>query len=199
MKFSAASKTHRLTFSALMIALSTVLSMLKLFQVPQGGSVTVLSMVPLVMVALLYGTRWGVFTCFAHGLLQLLLGLGNLRGLSLATLVGSVMLDYVLAFTVIGLAGVACRIKNRAVGAAVGSIIGVTLRFVCHFLSGWLLWSEVIADWGSIVYSLTYNGSYMLPEIVFTAIVSAIIWPVLYKALNISGDSGTAVDRSAHR
>jgi len=189
MKISTTSKLHRLTFSALMIALSTILSMLKLFQVPQGGSVTILSMVPLVLVALIYGTRWGIFTCFAHGMLQLLLGLGNLRGLSLTTLIGCVLLDYLLAFTVIGLSGLAGKIKNKAAAGAVGAIIGVALRFVCHFLSGWLLWSEVIADWASIAYSLTYNGSYMLPEIIFTAIASALILPVISKLFETPSDA----------
>lgn len=169
----------RLTLSALMIALSTILSMLKLFQVPQGGSVTILSMVPLVIIALMYGPRWGTFTCFAHGLLQLLLGLSNLRGLDLVTLLGSVFLDYIFAFAVIGLAGITWKMKNRAAAAGIGAAIGVFLRFVCHFLSGWLLWSEVVADWSSIVYSITYNGSYMLPELIFTVIASAIIWPIV--------------------
>lgn len=178
-KSKASQRTIRLTLSALMIALSTILSVLKLFQVPQGGSVTILSMVPLVIIAQMYGVRWGTFTCFAHGLLQLLLGLSNLRGLDLTTLLGSVFLDYIFAFTVIGLAGLTCKMKNRAAAAGIGAAIGVFLRFVCHFLSGWLLWSEVIADWGSIAFSLTYNGSYMLPELVFTVIASAIIWPVV--------------------
>ncbi len=177
---------QRLTFSAMMIALSTVLSMIKIFQVPQGGSVTLLSMVPLVLIAQYYGTSWGLFTCFAHGLLQLLLGIGNLRGLNALTLLGSVFLDYILAFTLIGLAGVTSELKNRALGAGIGAAIGVFLRFVCHSLSGWLLWSEVTASWGAVLYTLTYNGSYMLPELVFTVIASAVICPVVFKAISKS-------------
>ncbi len=184
MKISRTSKLHRLTFSALMIALSTILSMLKLFEVPQGGSVTILSMLPLVLVAQLYGTRWGLFTCFAHGMLQLLLGLGDLRGLSVITLVGAIFLDYLLAFTVIGFSGITRNIRNRAFAAGIGAVIGVFLRFVCHFLSGWLLWSEVIADWGAVTFSLTYNGSYMVPEIIFTAIASAIVFPIVSKVFD---------------
>ena len=182
----ASEKTLRLTLSALFIALSTVLSMVKMFQVPQGGSVTLLSMVPLIMTAQLYGPKWGTFACFSHGMLQLLLGLGNLRGLDAVTLLGSVFLDYIIAFTVIGLSGLTYKMKNKAAAAATGAAIGVFLRFICHFLSGWLLWSEVTASWGAVTYSLLYNGSYMLPELIFTAIASALICPAVFRAIENS-------------
>ena len=72
------SKTRILVEGAMMIALSTILSMIPLFSMPYGGTVTLLSMLPLVLMAFRHGTKWGVFTAFVHSVLQLLLGLSNL-------------------------------------------------------------------------------------------------------------------------
>lgn len=102
------SKTQVLVEGALMIALATVLSYIKLFSLPQGGAIT-LEMIPLVLMGLRNGTKWGCFTGFVHGLLQMMLGFENvLYCQTLAAQVGCILLDYLLAFTVLGLAPPCC-------------------------------------------------------------------------------------------
>lgn len=172
------SRTRRLTESGVMIALATVLSMLPLYTLPNGGSITVCSMVPIVLIAMRYDLKWSLFVGLVHGLLQLFLGINNVRGLTLGTVVAVVLLDYLLAFGVLGFAGIFRHVvKNMALAAALGSVLVGLLRFLCHFLSGWLIWAVLWPPEGMLptVYSLTYNGSYMLPETIITAVVSALL------------------------
>ena len=89
------------------------------------------------------------------------------------TLVLSVILDYLLAFAVLGFSGLfRNKIKNASLAFAAGSTVGIVLRFVCHFISGAFVWDTILADtglnWAGILYSLNYNGSYMGPELVIT-------------------------------
>ena len=168
---------------AMMIAMSTVLSMFKLFTLPQGGSVTIASMVPLVMVSYRHGLKWGIGTAFVHSLLQMLLGFYPPPAQSFLAFVGVIALDYVLAFTVLGTAAFFGKpFKNRAVSVAVGSCVVGALRLLCSFLSGVWIWSSYAPEGAPVwVYSLTYNGGYMLPEIIITAVVAMILVPVLDK------------------
>lgn len=167
-------KTRKLTETALLIAMATVLSLIQ-FPGPwvNGGSITLCSMLPICIIGYRYGVRWGILGGFVHGLLQLLLGVNALKGISLETLVLSVILDYLLAFAVLGLSGLFRNtIKNPSVAFMAGSAIGIFLRFVCHFISGAFVWDTILADtglnWAGILYSLNYNGSYMGPELVIT-------------------------------
>ena len=99
------SKTRILVECALMIAIGTVLSNIKFFTMPNGGSVTLLSMLPFVLVSFRHGAKWGIMTAFVNSLIQLVQGLGNLAYCqTLTAQVGCVLLDYLLAFTVLGFA-----------------------------------------------------------------------------------------------
>ena len=98
------SKTRILVECALMIAIGTVLSNIKFFTLPNGGSVTLLSMLPFVLVSFRHGVKWGLFTGFVNGCLQMLLGFYAPPAPGLLPLVGMILLDYVLAFTLLGLA-----------------------------------------------------------------------------------------------
>ena len=155
-------QTKRLCVTAALLALAEVLSLLTLFPMPFGGGVTPASMLPVCLVALLYGTRWGAFSGVTFGLLQMLLGLQNF---SYATSVWAVVIillfDYLLAFGVLGLCDL-FRFKTLGVAAA------CFLRFLCHFLSGVTVW-RTLAGWDAVWYSLSYNGAYMLPELLITA------------------------------
>lgn len=173
-------KTRKLTETALLIAMATVLSLIQ-FPGPwvNGGSITLCSMLPICIIGYRYGVRWGILGGFVHGLLQLLLGVNALKGISLETLVLSVILDYLLAFAVLGLSGLFRNtIKNPSVAFMAGSAIGIFLRFVCHFISGAFVWDTILADtglnWAGILYSLNYNGSYMGPELVITLVAGAV-------------------------
>ena len=168
----------KIAFTAIMIALGTVLSMVKVWEMPFGGSITLLSMLPVVAVSVTYGVGWGLGAGFLSSLVQLALGLPKLMswGLTPEIFVGAVFLDYIVAFTVIGLAGV-FRKKGNA-GICLGTALAVALRFVSHFLSGFILWTNLdkfIAfgkSWINhpVLYSFCYNGAYMLPELIITVL-----------------------------
>ena len=180
------SKTRILVECALMIALGTVLANIKIYELANGGSVTLFSMVPFILVSFRHGVKWGLFTGFVNSLLQMLLGFYAPPAPGLLPLVGMILLDYVLAFTLLGLACVFAKpFKNRLLGVAVGTAIVCLIRFLCSFLSGVLIWgnlNEGLPEW---VYSLTYNGSYMLPETILSVVAVVLLHkaaPKLFKA-----------------
>ncbi len=168
---------RRLTESALMLALATLLSLITIFPMPFGGSVTPLSMLPVFLIAFRYGALWGVGVGFTYGLIEMLLGLNNLSYATSALAgVCIVLFDYLVAFAVLGLGGLfRKRLKHRSLEFALGVTLGCVLRFLCHFLTGVTVWAGY-AD-GQIVwiYSLLYNGSYMLPEMILTVVVGVIL------------------------
>lgn len=171
-------KTSRLVFSAIMIAIGTILSMLKI-DWAFGGGITICAMLPLVMVSFRYGTKWGVFTAFVFSVLQCLLGIDNVQyATSAGMAIAIVMLDYIVAYTVIGFSGMFRNTaKNFNLAVTCGIAITFFARFICHFITGWLIWDALWPnEFGMIapVYSLCYNGSYMLAEAVITSVVS--IW-----------------------
>ena len=170
------SKTRILVECALMVAAGTVLSNLKIYELPNGGAVTCLSMLPFVLVSFRHGVKWGLFTGFVNSLLQMLLGFYAPPAPGLLPLVGMILLDYVLAFTLLGLAGaIAKPFSNRLVGVAVGTAAVCVLRFLCSFLSGVLIWGNLSDGLPAWIYSLTYNGSYMLPETILTTVAAVLI------------------------
>ena len=170
-------KTRTLVECALMIAIGTVLSNIKFFTLPNGGSITLLSMLPFVLVSFRHGVKWGLFTGLVNACLQMLLGFWAPPTPTFLYFLGEVLLDYVLAFMVLGLAELFARpFKNRTVGVAVGTFAAGFLRFLCSFLSGWLLWGSYAPEgWSVAYYSFIYNGSYMLPNIIIGVIVILII------------------------
>ena len=118
------SKTRILVECALMIAIGTVLSNIKFFTLPNGGSVTLLSMLPFVLVSFRHGVKWGLFTGFVNGCLQMLLGFWAPPTPTFLYFLGEVLLDYLVAFMALGTAEFFARpFKNRMVGVAVGTAI----------------------------------------------------------------------------
>lgn len=184
---------YKLTLSAVMVALASVLSLIKIYELPLGGSVTLLSMLPVVMVSLSLGIKWGLASSFAYSLIQLFFGIamdGLLGwGLTPGYLVGTIFLDYIIAFTVLGFAGIFA--KKGYPGALAGISLAFVLRFVSHLVSGAILFGipeKQLQNFGNVwVYSAAYNGSYMLPELVITLIAAVIILrlPQVKKAFNI--------------
>ena len=171
---------RRLVESAILIAVGTVLSELKI-DMPLGGGLTVCSMLPLVFVCHRWGTRWGLFTAFVYSLLQLLLGLNNVQYATSALMAaGIVLLDYVVPYTLIGLSAVFNKTAmNRRVSLAVGIVFSFFLRFLCHFITGWWIWDALWPNefgWASPIYSILYNGAYMLPEIIITVVVALLLF-----------------------
>jgi thiamine transporter len=178
--------TLQLVESAVAIAIAVVLNEFLKIPSPLGGGLTVVSMLPLVMISHRYGAGWGLFTAFVFSLIELVFGLKNI-GYAESTVmaVGIIFLDYILAYSVIGLSGVFG--KSRA-AVAVGIIVTFTLRFLCHLISGAWIWGVWMPDeymgmtmtnpW---IYSALYNGWYMAAELVLTLVVAMLIYKPLEK------------------
>ncbi len=171
--------TKRLTTSAIMIALAAVLSYFTIFPAPNGGDITIGSMVPIVLVALLYNTKWGIFTAITYSVVNMLIKgvVTTLPAYTLSTYLLMILIDYILAFGVLGLAGFFYRAMGKKTWAMpVSAAIVTSLRFVCHFISGILLWGSYAPEGQSVYYySLLYNGGYMVPEIVITTVIVALL------------------------
>jgi thiamine transporter len=150
---------------AMVVALSTVLSFIKIYHLPQGGSITAGSMVPLIWVSLRRGPRIGLFTCFIYGLVQFMIEPWAMGGPI------QVLLDYPFAFGALGLAGFFQRYPLIGVGVGIGG------RFVSHFLSGIYFWWALYGppEMNPAVYSLIYNGSYLFGELIVSAILTYLI------------------------
>lgn len=178
-------KTRELVEGAIMVALAAVLSCIKVFKMPWGGSITLLSMLPIVVFSIRYGVKKGLFVSFVYSLFQLGLGIADglfSWGLTPAMLIGSILLDYVLAFTMIGFGGL---FRDKGIGGWIsGTVLAGFLRFVSHFLSGVVIWHSFGELWSGFVtenewlYSLVYNGAYMLPEIIFTAVGAFVLFKI---------------------
>lgn len=160
---------YRLTESAIMLAFAAVLSVLKIVDMPYGGSVTAFSMLPLLIIAYRYGTKWGVVTAFTYSLIQLLLGLENFAwAQGFASYVALAVFDYLLAFLVLGLGGLFRRKEfSQGVSLALAAVTTGVLRYLCHVVAGFTVWRDMSVPFGqSFIYSLSYNATYMIPEII---------------------------------
>ena len=198
------SSTKKLAVSALMTALSVILYFVKILQMPYGGSITLFSMVPVMFVGYAYGAKWGMLSGVVLGLVHCALGASS----SLAYLTGNplffalcLLFDYIVAFGVLGFSGVFKKsIKAPTASFALGVVFAGLLRYICHFISGWIVWGEYAADTLTnpengkkalevgtkivetfsgnalaAVYSLVYNGLYMVPEIIISVIAAIVL------------------------
>ncbi|MBR3988155.1 MAG: energy-coupled thiamine transporter ThiT [Clostridia bacterium] len=167
--------------SAIMLALGTALSLVTFFHLPAGGSVTPFSMLPVLIIAYRYGMKWGFGVGAIYGLIQMVLGMSALSyATNAVAAICIILFDYVVAFGVLGFGGLFRKLNNQAVGFSLGVIIACVLRFLCHFITGITVWADYAEGvWGVVIYSLTYNGSYMLPELVITTAVGALLMSFL--------------------
>lgn len=175
-------KTRILVEGAVMVALATVLSFIRIFKLPWGGSITLLSMLPIVLFSIRRGVKAGMAVSVAYALLQF--GQGIIDGLfgwglTPGMLIACIFLDYIGAFSVLGLAGLFR--KKDLPGWIAGISLAIVLRFVLHFLSGIVIWKSYGELWNGFstdntyLYSFLYNGCYMLPELVFTLIGAIVL------------------------
>lgn len=169
-------KTKKLTVSALMIALATVLSFYAVYRLPSGGSVTAASMVPVIILSVIYGTKWGVFSALCYALIQGVVGFYAPPVQNFLSFAVVILFDYVLAFGVLGIAGFFVKITGRKkYSVHFAASVVVFLRFLCHLVSGIFIWSAYAPEGQSpLLYSLIYNGSYMIPELIITTLVAGL-------------------------
>ncbi|MDO4753871.1 MAG: energy-coupled thiamine transporter ThiT [Bacillota bacterium] len=166
--------TRFIVEAGIMLALGFVLSQFKLFEMPLGGSVTAGSMIPLLFIAYRWGIVRGVLVGIIHGLLQMQFGgyvIGFVQG----------MLDYPLAFGAVGLAGLAStklmekfNVKSVVI-AIIGAIIGFSVRYSCHLVSGAIFFEEYAGDKNPWIHSLEYNA-FLIPELIIAIVILTLIW-----------------------
>ena len=203
-------KTKRLTESAMLISVAIVLELVsKMFipEMPFGGQVTLVSMLPVVLISYRHGVRWGLVAGLAYALIEMVIGAKTVAaafqpgyfgdGTMILNALIMCVLDYLAAFTALGLGGAfRNRLEKPGLSLCCGSILALTARYACHVASGYILFSgwaewfftqEGFPGWGAslvaslspnmlgFVYSLVYNGMYMLPEIVLTAVAALLL------------------------
>lgn len=203
-------KTKRLTESAMLLALAIVLELVSKMIIPEmpfGGQVTLVSMLPVVLISYRHGVKWGLLSGVAYALIEMVLGAKTVAAafqpgyFGDSTMIGNALvmclLDYLVAFTVLGIGG--CfrnKIKNSGVSLMCGSLVALAARYAAHIVSGYILFSgwaewfftqDGFPAWGAalveslspgvlgFVYSVVYNGFYMIPELIFTAIAALLI------------------------
>lgn len=150
-----------LTYGALAISAAFILSYIKIVSMPFGGTVTLASMLPLFVFAYIAGPRAGMLAGLAYGILQYIQEPYFVHWVQF-------LLDFPIAFSLLGLSGLFR--KNTYLGAFVGSMS----RFVCHFLSGVVFFASYAGDQNVFIYSLSYNMSYIIPELLICMAVLAI-------------------------
>lgn len=172
--------TVRLTETAVMIALGTVLSIIKLIDLPYGGSVTVAHMVPVILIAYRYGPRWGTFSGLTYGLLQLLLGMKNLSyATSIWAGLAIVFLDYLVAYLFLS-AGAWFKKLAQPAAVSLGAVCACALRYLCHVISGATVWAGLsVPSSAALKFSFIYNATYMLPETIVTVVAALYLSSVL--------------------
>lgn len=204
-------KLRALVTSSVLIALGTAISFvcewIPGLNLPFGGTITICSLLPLVLISWMYGLSWGLVSGFIYSLFQMLVGYATVAGLltpdsdsfmGIGKALLIFLLDYILAFTVVGLGGMFRSWKNKTASLVCGALVSVTLCYGFHFLSGaifygawaeWFFTDTVFAQFAiskaildnvsgatlSALYSLIYNGCYMIPEIIITAIGAAAV------------------------
>ncbi|HAN20560.1 MAG: hypothetical protein A2Y15_01015 [Clostridiales bacterium GWF2_36_10] len=174
---------------AIMVGLATVLSLIKIYEAPLGGSVTLLSMLPIIVISFRRGVSWGLGSAFVYSILQILTGLNTIAyAATTMGIVGTVIFDYILPFTIIGLAGIfykgGQKGKMLIVSILAGTFFVLVLRYASHVFSGAIIWYELTKEqeWNEYVstvgrwtYTLVYNIAYMGPEAALTLAASPII------------------------
>ena len=202
-------KTQKLVVSAMMLAIATVLAFICAYipflNFPFGGGLTIASMLPIVLVSYMYGIKWGLFTGGVYALIQMLMGHGTIvamflpnedayQGVVRALII--CVLDYIVAYTVLGLGGLFRNIiKKQSLALCLGVVVALSIRYAVHILSGaifygafaeWFFTDTVFAEMTfskwimnnmtggalALIYSVIYNGCYMIPEIIITTIVA---------------------------
>ena len=175
-------RIYKIVITAVLLALSTELSTIKVFEMPLGGSITLLSMLPVCLISIMYGTAWAAAPCIIYGAIQMFLGNPFSWGLTPKILIGCIFFDYIIAFGVLCFAGILR--KKGFWGIVAGITFACTLRFVSHLFSGVVFFVnlEQFELFGTtfvnhpFLYSLCYNGLYMLPELILTVIGATVLF-----------------------
>lgn len=186
--------TRILAECSIMVALSAILSVLVIYPAPLGGSVTLFSMAPVLVIGFRHGVKWGMASAFAYSLTQLMLGMSAIAYVPTpAGIILCILLDYVIAFSFLGVSGFFrynsdMTAKRKYFYVFTGVLIACILRYIAHLLSGAVVWYEItkaggwnddVYRFGMWTYSAIYNAQYMVPETILTLIASPAIVTIL--------------------
>lgn len=190
--------TRYLVESAIMIALATILSELKVIPFVFGGGITICAMVPIILLSYRWGVKRGFLCAFVFGVIQLLIGIAKHSfGFELWLVILDVVLEYVLAYTLLGLGGIfRNRLKSPVAALTLGGLVAIFARYLLHFIAGATIWGSY-AEWFfmedagmsigetvmntfhgfglSMVYSGVVNGSLMIGEMIVSVIALIVI------------------------
>jgi thiamine transporter len=173
-------KIWALAESSVCVALATVLSLITLFKMPMGGSVTPFATLPIIVISLRRGVKWGVASALVFSLIQLLLGMSSVAAVPVKNfgyMALCALLDYVLAYTFVGTTGyIARKSQNHTLGITIGVLATGLGRLLCSFLSGILIWAAFTPEgWTVWYYSLAYNATWCLPDVVVTLVACLLL------------------------
>jgi thiamine transporter len=175
-EIKANSTLRKLVECAILMAMAVILNFLKINSFwALGGSITIVSMLPILLAGYRHGIKWGVMTGVGYAVLQILLDIAQISswGLTPIIFIGTIALDYLLAYGGLSFAGLFRGKKN---GLWLSSLVCLTWRYAMHFLSGIILFAEYDqVGFTPVTWSLAYNGSYMIPEIILTTAVAFLI------------------------
>ena len=179
-------RIYALCQSAIFIALATILSFLPVYEMPMGGTVTLASMLPILFIGIKFGAKWGLGSSFLYALIQLAQAL--IKGNVFVYCVGAgaviicALFDYIIPFSILGFSFITSP-KNGEKLSIVKTLVVfgilIFIRFLCHFVTGMVIWDQWAPEgMGAFIYSLVYNGSYMLPELIVTLLIAGYLLTV---------------------
>lgn len=162
--------TKKIVYGGICISISFVLSYIRIFHLPQGGSITLASMFPLILYSMIFGPVAGIVAGLAYGMLQLIQDMWVVN-------IAQLLLDYPLAFGCIGLAGIAPKaIKNIHLRTFLAVTVALIGRGAMHVISGWIFFADYAPEgMNPFIYSLGYNGTVILGELVTTLVLAMIL------------------------
>jgi thiamine transporter len=159
--------TRMITLIGISMAAATVLQFITILKLPQGGSVTAGSMIPIILIALFYGPEVGILTGFLFGIINFIVSPFAMHPVQ-------VLFDYPLPFMAVGIVGYFRSFNTK--GIIIGVTVAMFARFACHFISGVVFFGSYAPEGTSVyLYSLLYNGSYMGLETIISCVIIALL------------------------
>lgn len=203
-------KTKKLVTTSMLLSLAVILSFVKISEFPFGGSITLASMMPIILISCLYDVKWGIGAAVVYGMIQILTGMSTVSAfflpgesrMAIPAAVGVCFFDYVAAYGVLGFGGIfKHKFKSAVAEVVLGTVTALILKYVMHVISGTIFfsaWAEWFFDSGlsqiavfkpfcefvadnvngrllAVLYSVIYNGAYMIPETVITTTAVSVV------------------------
>ena len=171
-------RTAVLVEGALMVALAFALSCIPSISLPLGGTISFFTTLPIIMMSLRHGLKWGLGTAAVYSLTQMIQGMDNVLYVkTIGAMIIVILLDYIVAYTCLGLTGpIARRFKNGTLGLVVGILATGAMRYACAFISGIVVWGQYLDEgvnpW---IHSLSYNAGWLAPDLAIVMVAALLL------------------------